>query len=367
MIKVLIVEDSAVVRQHLKNILETDAGIRVVGMAENGEESLKFVKERKPDVITMDINMPKMNGLDATRRIMETNPVPIVIVSASYDRNDVDKSFRAMEAGALAIIEKPSGEGHADYDSTAKNLVQTVKLMSEVKVVKRWNKTRQSGTLCEGLFEVVPWQTANNIKVVAIGASTGGPPVLQTILSGLPKNFPVPVLVVQHIAKSFLEGMVTWLGQTTTLPIHIAAYGDRPLPGHVYFAPDDFHMEVRSGGRIVLNKDKPENGIRPSVSYLFRSAMNVFGRNTIGILLTGMGRDGAEELKMMKEKGAITIVQDEESSVVYGMPGEAVKLDAVTYVLPPDKIAPALKRLTSGRQTNSNSEFMKNKAIGDKP
>jgi len=347
MIKVLIVEDSAVVRQHLKNILEEDGGIRVVGMAENGEESLKFVQKQKPDVITMDINMPGMNGLDATRRIMETHPVPIVIVSASFDSSDVDKSFRAMEAGALAIVEKPLGEGHSDYDSASKTLVQTVKLMSEVKVVKRWTKSRFPRTTDIVTSEVVSGQMPNNIKAVVIGASTGGPPVLQTILSGLPREFPVPILVVQHIARGFLEGMVAWLGQTTSLPIHTAAYGDRPLPGHVYFAPDNFHMEIR-GNRIVLNKDKPEYGIRPSVSHLFRSAANVFGENTIGVLLTGMGKDGAEELKMMKEKGAVTIVQDEESSVVYGMPGEALRLDAAIYVLPPHKMAPALKSLTNG-------------------
>ena len=352
MIKVLIVEDSAVVRQHLKNILEEDGSIRIVGMAENGEESLKFVQKRKPDVITMDINMPGMNGLDATRKIMETNPVPIVIVSASFDRNDVDKSFRAMESGAVAIVGKPLGEGHPGYDSAAKTLVQTVKLMSEVKVVKRWTKSRLSGSIGSGIPEIMPGQTPNSIKIVTIGASTGGPPVLQTILSGLPQKFPVPILVVQHIAKGFLEGMVAWLGQTTPLPIHIAAYGDRPLPGHAYFAPDNFHMEIR-GNRIVMNKDKPEYGIRPSVSHLFRSAANAFRENMIGILLTGMGKDGAEGLKMMKEKGAITIVQDEESSVVYGMPGEALKLDAVTYVLPPDRIVQALKSLTiGGRKDN---------------
>src|SRR3989339_403000 len=242
MIKVLIVEDSAVVRQHLKNILEEDGGIRVVGMAENGEEALKCVQKQKPDVITMDINMPGMNGLEATRKIMETNPTPIVIVSASYDPNDVEKSFHAMNAGAVAIVEKPHGEGNLSYFETAKTLVQTVKLMSEVKVVKRWTKSRFSRTTDIVTPEVVSGQTPNNIKAVVIGASTGGPPVLQTILSGLPQTFPVPVLVVQHIAKGFLEGMVAWLQKTIVLPIHIAAYGDRPLPGQIYFAPDDYHI-----------------------------------------------------------------------------------------------------------------------------
>lgn len=347
MINVLIVEDSAVVRQHLKDILEEDGSIHVVGMAENGEESLGLVRERKPSVITMDINMPRMNGLEATRRIMETCPVPIVIVTASYAKDDVDKSFRAMEAGAVAIIEKPFGEDHLDFERSAKNLVRTVKLMSEVKVVKRWNRARPTRMLREYPAEAIHGYTEKNVKAVVIGASTGGPAVLHTILSGLPKNFPVPVLVVQHIAKGFIEGMVAWLGQTTALSVHVAAYGDRPCPGHVYFAPDDYHMEIR-GDRIVLNKEMPENGIRPSVSYLFRSATDVFGENVIGVLLTGMGRDGAENLKTMKEKGAITIVQDKESAVVYGMPGAAVKLDAATHVLPPEKIVSALISLTGG-------------------
>ncbi len=351
MIRVLIVEDSAVVRQHLKNILE-GADIRVIGMAENGEESLALVQEHKPDVITMDINMPKMNGLEATRRIMETSPAPIVIVSASFDPNDVDQSFRAMEAGAVAIAEKPPGNGHPGYEDAARNLVQTVRLMSEVRVVKRWNRSRFTGAADRDTFETTSVQAPGNIKMVAIGASTGGPPVLQTILAGLPREFPVPVLIVQHIAKGFLEGMVSWLGQTTGLTVHIARYGDHPLPGHVYFAPDDFHMEMR-GGRIVLTRDKPENGTRPSVSHLFRSVTHAFGENIIGVLLTGMGKDGADELKVMKDKGAITIAQDEESSVVYGMPGEAMRLGAATYVLPPAKIAAVLKSLTSGRRTGN--------------
>ena len=177
--------------------------------------------------------------------------------------------------------------------------------------------------------------------MVAIGTSTGGPPVLQPILAGLPKNFPIPVLIVQHIAAGFLPGLVDWLNQTTGFPTHIAAQGESLLAGHTYLAPDGYHMGLGGFGQIVLSKQQPENGLRPSVSYLFRSVAAVCGANAIGVLLTGMGRDGAEELKFLKELGAVTIAQDEESSVVHGMPGEAIKMGAASHVLAPDKI-PAL-------------------------
>ncbi len=346
MINVLIVEDSSVARQHLKDILESDKAIHVMGMVENGAKAVEFIRHEKPDVITMDIFMPRMNGLEATRRIMETQPVPVVIVTASYDREDVKASFLALEAGAVAILEKPFGEGHREYTNTSKELIQTVKLMSEVKVVKRWTKDllRESGGAAQ---EEIQKRATKTVKFVAIGASTGGPPVLQTILSGLPGNLPVPVLVVQHIAKGFLRGMIEWLGKTTLLPIHTAGHKELPLPGHIYFAPDDFQMGIDGDSLFTLSKAAPEHGIRPSVSYLFRSAMEVVGGNMVGVLLTGMGKDGANELRLMKEKGAVTIAQDKESSVIHGMPGEAIKLGAATYVLPPDKIAAMIGRLAN--------------------
>lgn len=341
----MIVEDSAVVSQHLKQILESDGEIRVIGIAENGLEAVDFVNERMPDVITMDINMPKMNGMEATRRIMETRPLPIVIVTASYNRQDLEKSFLAMEAGAVAIMEKPFGEGHPEFSASAKNLIQTVKLMAEVKVVKRWPKMRVQPPLIFQAPEPRPGPQPKNIKLVAIGASTGGPPVIQTILLGLHRGFPVPVLIVQHISRGFLEGMIDWLRQTTSHPVHIAAHGERLLPGHFYFAPDDIHVGVGNGDRIEFSKAEPENGIRPSVSYLFRSALSLYGSGVVGVLLTGMGKDGAQELKMLKDKGAVTIVQDRESSVVYGMPGEAVRIDAAVYVLSPERISSEIESL----------------------
>ena len=347
MINVLIVDDSAVVRQHLKDVLESDKDIRVMGTAKDGEEAVRFVQEKKPDVITMDINMPNMNGFEATRKIMETNPVPIVIVTASYDRSDVEKSFHSMEAGALAIIEKPFGKGHPHSKETQNDLVQTVKLMSEVKVVRRWKRERerQSEAIDKKVSDKGLKKRDKKIKIVAIGASTGGPPIIQTILSGLKKGYPAPILVVQHISKGFLEGLVEWLRQSTGLPVHIAKHGEELLPGHIYFARDDYHLGVDKDGRLRLSREEIENGLRPSVSYLFRSIINSFDGEAVGILLTGMGKDGAMEMKMMKDNGAVTIAQDRESSVVYGMPGEAVRLDGATYVLSPEEIAQTLEDL----------------------
>jgi two-component system chemotaxis response regulator CheB len=173
---------------------------------------------------------------------------------------------------------------------------------------------------------------------------------LQTILTGLPKDFAVPVLIVQHIAAGFLPGLVEWLNQTTGVKVHIAAYGDQPLPGHVYLAPDDFHLSVRMGGQIMLTKEEPENGLRPAVSHLFASLAHICGAGSMGVLLTGMGKDGAAELKRMKDRGAITIVQDRESSVVHGMPGEAIALGAATHVLPADRIAAAMVAIVNQQQ-----------------
>lgn len=348
MIKVMVVEDSPVVREFLVYILRADPEIRVVGTANDGEQALEAVARARPDVITMDIHMPKMDGLEATRRIMETHPAPIVIVSGSADPHEVATTFDAMEAGALAIVRRPTGIGHPDHDASSAELVQTVKLMSEVKVVRRWPRVRREAPAPRppaGRAEAA----AAKVKVVAIGASTGGPPVLHTILAALPKDFPVPVLIVQHMASGFVRGFVEWLAQTSSLPVHLATHGETMLPGHVYVAPDEFQMKVDHGGRVVLAREAAENGLRPSVSCLFRSLAEVFGGAAVAGLLTGMGRDGAEELKLLRDRGAVTFAQDKDSSVVHGMPGEAIRLEAAMYVLPPDKIAAALTSLTNNK------------------
>ena len=349
MIKVLVVEDSPVLREFLAHILGADPDIHIVGTASDGEEAIEVVGRLQPDVITMDIHMPKMDGLEATHRIMETYPTPIVIVSGSTDPHDVAMTFRATEAGAVAMLRRPAGIGHPEHEATARELVQTVKLMSEVKVVRRWPRMRHEAAVARPV-EAVLGRMPVKIGVVALGASTGGPPVLQTILAGLPKDFTAPVLIVQHMASGFVQGFVEWLAQSSALPVQLATHGETILPGHVYVAPDEFQMKVERGGRIVLGREEPKNGLRPSVACLFRSVAESYGSDAVAGLLTGMGRDGAEELKLLRDKGAVTFAQDEESCVVYGMPGEAAKLDAATIILAPEKIAPVLASMVNDKK-----------------
>lgn len=344
MIKVLIVEDSPVVQELLNYIMASDPDIEVAAIAGSGSEALKLLKHINPDVITMDMHMPRMDGYEATRRIMETHPVPVVIVSASYRAGDVNRAFLALEAGAVAIVEKPSGIGPAFQDASRK-LLEIVKIMSEVRVV-RWSRAHKPDIMPVAL-DIKPDWRRGPVRCIAIGASTGGPPVIRTILSRLPKNFLVPIFIVQHMAAGFINGMVEWINCSTPLNVRIPANGDIFLKGHVYVAPDGFQMGIDGGGRITLTGEKPDNGLRPSVSYLFRSVAKVMRQDAAGVLLTGMGNDGASELKLMKEAGAVTIVQDRESSVVFGMPGEAVKINAAKYVLSPEKIAETLQILVS--------------------
>lgn len=340
MIRVLVVEDAAVARDFLVYVLSADPAIEVVGAAANGEEAIEAVEQKRPDVITMDVHMPKMNGIDATRKIMETFPTPIVIVSGSANSREASWAFPALEAGALAAVERPAGMGHPRHEPAVAELLRTVKLMSEVKVVRRWTRPSQG--------PVPALQRAPaGIKLVAMGSSTGGPPVLQKILSQLPANLPFPVLMVQHISPGFVNGLAEWLGNTSALPVHVAAHGEQSLPGNAYLAGDGFQLGVESGGRLALTNGPPEHSHRPSVSYLFRSVARAFGEQAIGVLLTGMGKDGAEELMLMKSRGAITIAQDKESSAVHGMPGEAIQLGGATFVLAPDRMAALLAGLTN--------------------
>jgi len=318
----------------------------VAGAAEDGEEGVRLVKLKRPDIVTMDINMPKMDGYEATRKIMEECPVPIVIVTSSWHSDDIKNSFRAVDAGALVALEKPPGPGHPRSKPLAAKLVQTLKTMSEVRVVRSLPERKKPEVAPAVLPAAPPAVARQRVEVVDIGASTGGPHVIKEVLSGLGHGFSLPILIVQHIASGFLEGMVEWLNKEVGLSVRIASDGGHIRRGVVYFAPDGRHMGVTGDGRIALEDGPVENGVRPSVSHLFRSVTRAYGGRGVGVLLTGMGKDGAMELAQMKESGAVTVVQERESCVVYGMPAEAVKMNGAVHVLPPEGITAFLNALS---------------------
>ena len=350
MISVLVVEDSFVARELLVHLLASDAEIQVIGTAADGQQALTFLETRQPDIITMDIHMPHLDGFETTCRIMETRPTPIVMVSANLKAGETELAFRALRAGALDAVEKPSGPGHPDYEKLSRQLLDTVKAMAGVKVIKRWPQKNSPATSPQKPLQVLAAShAAKKYQAVVMGASTGGPPVLQTILNALPADFPLPIAIVQHIAPGFTQGMADWLTQTTQFPVSLALNGETMSAGRAYMAPDNCHLSVDSNARLWLRDTPPENNLRPAVAVLFRAAEVAFGGACIAVLLTGMGRDGAEELRVLKDAGAVTLAQDQASSIVHGMPGEAIKLGAATYVAPPPRIAALLQSLAAQR------------------
>jgi len=344
-IKVLLVEDAGAATGGLAQILNSDPVIQMVGIVRSGRGALEFLARHNADIVLLDIETPIADGFETTRMLMETRPLPIVLCNRGGDTHGSVAMFRSMEAGAVACVERPREPNHREFRQRSAHLLQTLKLMSEIKVVHRWPRSRR---MTESEQPAVPSRRAGSwapVELIGIGASTGGPPVLRTILAALPRDFAVPILIVQHIAPGFLNGLAEWLGQTTGMKIHIPTHQLQTHPGHVYLAPDGQHMTVEPGGSILLGRGELDNGMRPSVNRLFRSLADGFGPSAVGVLLTGMGKDGAEELKRMRENGATTIAQDQETSVVHGMPGEAIALGAASYIFPPDKIAPALAAL----------------------
>jgi two-component system chemotaxis response regulator CheB len=338
MIRILIVEDSPTVRILLKNVLESDPELKVIGSARNGLQAIKQSKLLKPDLITMDIRMPVMDGFEATRRIMAECPTPIVVVSIDIDDPTLQIAFNAIKVGALDVVEKPAGLLHKDFEKISQRLISSVKLMSQVKVVRQRFSFGSKRPLSKPM-------NSPRRQIVAVGASTGGPAALNTFLKSLPATFPLPIVIVQHMSAGFLKGLINWLQSECALSIVTASQGQRIQPSTVYFAPDGCHLELRRRQILTFNYNPPVNYVRPSVNVLFESVAQSYRAATIGILLTGMGKDGAIGLKKIHDHGGLTIVQDQSSSVVYGMPKAAVELAAVDYILPIDQIGPRLKQL----------------------
>lgn len=339
-IKVLIVEDSLVDQKLLRMLVNSDERFELIAVAENGKQACEFVHKYNPDVVSMDLMMPIMDGVEATLKIMQELPKPIVVVSSFYDSSEVDMAMKVLQAGAVTILPKQYGPGHAKYEQSAKKYLNTLKLMSEIKVVKR-SKSKESAPVRKDCNDNAALSDKIRIQcydALAIGASAGGPDGLVTILSGLPSNFQLPVFVVQHIDGQFAEGFVSWLNNSSKLPVSIAKNGEKALPGHVYLPPADSHLVITSRGIIMTTNDALVNSARPSVDVLFRSMAQVYGKKSLVVLLSGMGKDGAYELKKLFDLGAYTLAQNEESCLVFGMPGEAAKLGAVSKLLSPDQI-----------------------------
>ena len=345
-LRVLVAEDSVVARALIVSILGRDPGIEVVGEARDGEQAVKMAAELSPDVITMDVHMPKLDGLEATRRIMSETPTPIVVISA-IDPKDVKISIEALEAGALAALGKPSGPTAPDFAERAHEIVGAVKTMAGVRVVKRrprLMRSAQQAATAAGAAPAAPVPNARRrkIDIVGIGSSTGGPDALGMIIGALPPVAPVPIVIVQHITVGFHQGLVDWLNNVTPLEVKLGEEGEMPMAGEVILAPGGHHMTIDKHRRLTLNEESPVRGHRPSATQLFRSITNVYGANALGVILTGMGDDGADGLVELCRAGGWVIGQDEATSVVYGMPGEAAARGGVSEVRPLPEIASAI-------------------------
>lgn len=343
MFRVLVAEDSATARELLVEILRADPEIEVVGEAKNGLEALEMTKRFRPSVVTMDIRMPRMDGFEATRQIMVEAPTPIVIVSGISDLREVEISMHALRLGALTVLEKPPGPESPDFEEQSQRLVQTVKAMAQVKVVRRWPE--------RVLAQPTPLPSTHvrmHPRVVAIAASTGGPAALARLLCDMPPDFALPVLVVQHMAKGFVDGFAAWLNTAgASLRVKVAQDGEPLCPRTVYVAPDDRHLGVADESTIAVSDAAPIDGFRPSGTFLFESVAKAFGGAIVAVVLTGMGMDGVAGLRAVRMAGGRIIAQDEATSVVFGMPGAAVSAGLADDTMPLGAIATRLRELAT--------------------
>jgi two-component system, chemotaxis family, protein-glutamate methylesterase/glutaminase len=360
-IKVLIIDDSALVRKILSEILGSDNDIAVVGTAPDPLIARKKIKQLNPDVLTLDVEMPHMDGISFLNNLMRLRPMPVVMVS-TLTEDGAEITLDALELGAIDFITKPKIDFSNTIQAYSEELIEKVKVASKARVkCNSGNRRSQSKSVkkvekkksADAILQLE--KSKRNYKltdsIIAIGASTGGTEAIREVLEEMPADSP-GIVITQHIPEKFSASFALRMDSISSMKVFEAIDGQQILPGHVYIAPGGQHMLVeKSGARYIcrLNDGPAVNRHKPSVNVLFRSVANQLGQNAIGVILTGMGDDGAEGLLEMKQAGAVTIAQDEQSSVVWGMPGEAVKRNAVDDILPLKKIVPKLVSLSAAK------------------
>lgn len=341
-IRVLVVDDSALMRRRITDILNEDRQIEVVGSAKNGEEALKMLVDLKPEVVTLDIEMPKMDGLVCLGYIMSEWPTPVVMLSA-YTQYGGQATIHALEYGAVDFVGKPSGVVSLDIAKVAFELTAKVKIAAKADVRKLKFKLPEGAKPKGG----VPAESME--KLITIGASTGGPKALAEILPKLPVDIPAGILVVQHMPEGFTKSMAEHLNWESQIHIKEAEDGDKIKPGNAYVAPGDFHMlverNIEKGDIIRLTKGQPELGTRPAINVTMRSVAPIYAKRNIGVVLTGMGTDGTEGLRMIRNFGGTTIAEHQSTCIVYGMPRSAIEEDVVDKVMPLPLMAGEITRL----------------------
>lgn len=348
-IRVLVVEDSSTARMLLVELLRSDGGFEVVGEAVDGIQAVEAARRLLPDLITMDVNLPGLDGLEATRQIMRAAPTSIVIVSSAMSPSDVGAALTATRAGALMVVPKPTNPLSPDYPRESAEFLSMARAMAAVHVVRRWSGVRASGA--EAAAPVRPAGVSVHPRLLAIGTSTGGPAALHRVLSDLPEDFPLPIVIVQHMAHGFMPGLANWLASNCKRQVVVGVAGEVVEPGIAYLGPDDHHFSVSSSGRIALAGGAPLNGFRPAVDHLFQACAQAYRGAVLAAILTGMGEDGVQGLRVVKQLGGYVVGQDEASSVVFGM-ARAASIERLTdELLPLDSIGRRLHALaaTGGR------------------
>jgi two-component system, chemotaxis family, protein-glutamate methylesterase/glutaminase len=343
LIRVLIVEDSPVVGEHLRRIISSDPRFEVVAIATCGEQAIELAGRLRPDVISMDIQLPGIQGFEATQQIMAEHPTPIVVVSG-VEMEAMTVAMRAMRAGALAVVEKPTSTTHEDYVALAGKLCTQLAIMSEVRVVRQRPLSYRPGAANHPRRPL-----GSGYQLLGIAASTGGPGALMQVLSDLGANFSLPIVVVQHMTPAFLPGFAEWLGKVTPFSVSIVQRPTALQPGKVFLAPPENSHMVVDGLTGLCDNQPPIGGHRPAGNALFSSMARTLGDSAIGVLLTGMGDDGAAGMRDLRQAGAYTIAEDESTAIVYGMPGAAVRLGAVRETLPLGEIGPRVSQLVAAK------------------